>query len=366
MQIDVKMRMRYTLIIEQSIAQLQDQGGFMESYNNNAHRKITIDKIAQNLGYSKTTISRAISGKGRISQDTRKKVLQYCEECGYKPNIIARGLAKSKTYNIAAVLPADPELNEIPFFQNCLLGICEMASSIGYDIIVVTMEAGNISRIRNVVENHKVDAVILLRTLVQDVAVDYLQKIGFPFTVIGNSKNLDVPQIDNHHVEACRELTSLLVAKKMRRMAFIGGNLEHVVNQKRFQGFQEGLTLNQIKLNWDLIYLNCTTKAMVYTAVEKIVENNAECIICMDDKICSQVLVKLNDMRVMIPRDLKIASFYDSLFLQSYHPSITTLKFDEKELGRMACKMTLDRLNGEDVAQKLYLGYDVVLRSSTK
>ena len=84
MRIDVKMRMRYTLIIEQPIAQLQDQGGFMESYNNNAHRKITIDKIAQNLGYSKTTISRAISGKGRISQDTRKKVLQYCEECGYK------------------------------------------------------------------------------------------------------------------------------------------------------------------------------------------------------------------------------------------------------------------------------------------
>lgn len=338
----------------------------MERYNKNAHRKMTIDKIAKDLGYSKTTISRAISGKGRIGSDTRKRVLQYCEQCGYKPNIVAQGLAKSKTYNIAAVLPEDPELNEIPFFQNCLLGICEMAASMGYDIIVVTMKTGDISRIQNVVENHKVDAVILLRTLVQDSAADYLLQNDFPFLVVGNSENPDILQVDNHHVEACRELTSLLIAKKMRRLAFIGGNLEHVVSQKRFQGFQEGLTLNQIPLNRDLIYLNCTTKAMVYTAVEKIVSDNAECIVCMDDKICSQVLVKLSDMRVMIPRDLKIASFYDSLFLQSYHPSITTLKFDEKELGRMACKMIVERLNGKEIAQKLYLGYDVVLRSSTK
>ena len=58
---------------------------------------ITISDVAEALGVSKTTVSRAISGKGRIGEATRQKVLAYIEEHDYKPNVIARGLAQSKT-----------------------------------------------------------------------------------------------------------------------------------------------------------------------------------------------------------------------------------------------------------------------------
>ena len=51
---------------------------------------ITISDIAEALGVSKTTVSRAISGKGRIGEVTRKRVLDYIEEHDYKPNVIAR------------------------------------------------------------------------------------------------------------------------------------------------------------------------------------------------------------------------------------------------------------------------------------
>ena len=57
---------------------------------------ITISDVAEALGVSKTTVSRAISGKGRIGEATRQKVLAYIEEHDYKPNVIARGLAQSK------------------------------------------------------------------------------------------------------------------------------------------------------------------------------------------------------------------------------------------------------------------------------
>ena len=53
--------------------------------------KITIDQVAKALGVSKTTVSRAISGKGRIGEATRRRVLEYIEENDYKPSIIARG-----------------------------------------------------------------------------------------------------------------------------------------------------------------------------------------------------------------------------------------------------------------------------------
>ena len=64
------------------------------------NKKVTIDDIARELNVSKTTVSRAISGKGRISTATRERVMQYIQAANYKPNVIAKGLAKSKTYNI--------------------------------------------------------------------------------------------------------------------------------------------------------------------------------------------------------------------------------------------------------------------------
>ena len=56
----------------------------------------TIDDIARELGVSKTTVSRAISGKGRIGQATRERVLEFIEKHDYRPNVMAKGLAQKK------------------------------------------------------------------------------------------------------------------------------------------------------------------------------------------------------------------------------------------------------------------------------
>ena len=81
----------------------------METFRNDklGNKKITISDIAEALQVSKTTVSRAISGKGRISEETRLKVLEYIEEKDYKPNVIAKGLAQQRTYNIGLVIPGD-------------------------------------------------------------------------------------------------------------------------------------------------------------------------------------------------------------------------------------------------------------------
>ena len=112
----------------------------METFRNDRldNKKITISDIAEALNVSKTTVSRAISGKGRISEETRQKVLAYIQEKDYKPNVIAKGLAQQKTYNIALVIPGDCNLVDMPFFQNSMQGICEEASRNDYDVMLVT------------------------------------------------------------------------------------------------------------------------------------------------------------------------------------------------------------------------------------
>ena len=80
----------------------------------------TIDDIARELGVSKTTVSRAISGKGRISKETRERVFAFIEEHDYRPNVVARALAQSRTYNLGLVLPADYSVMGFPFFKECM------------------------------------------------------------------------------------------------------------------------------------------------------------------------------------------------------------------------------------------------------
>jgi len=65
-----------------------------------SEKNITISDVAEALGVSKTTVSRAISGKGRIGEATRKRVLEYIDKYDYKPNVIAKSLAQSKTFNM--------------------------------------------------------------------------------------------------------------------------------------------------------------------------------------------------------------------------------------------------------------------------
>ena len=84
-----------------------EKSNIIQNMNNRlrSSKKITMLDIANELNVSKTTVSRAISGRGRIGKETREKVLNYIGTLGYTPNNIARGLASSKTYNIGVIIP---------------------------------------------------------------------------------------------------------------------------------------------------------------------------------------------------------------------------------------------------------------------
>ena len=90
-----------------------------------------------------------------------------------------------------------------------------------------------------------------------------------------------------------------------------------------------------------------------------------DCIICSDDVICSRALIRLGELGVRIPQDIKIASFYDSIHLANYNPPITSLKIDIKALGIEAGKVLISLINGEEVPHQTLLDYEIVLKKST-
>lgn len=339
----------------------------MEVFKNDKQgtKKITIADVAQALQVSKTTVSRAISGKGRISEDTRQRVLEYIKENDYKPNVIAKGLAQKKTYNIAFVIPGDCNLADMPFVQNSMQGVCEEASAHDYDVMLVTITDNNFSNLQRMIANHKVDGVILSRSFVKDKAAAFLKEHGIAFVLMGTSKDDGILQVDNDHKAACCELVSSILRGGMTRIGLIGGNCSYVVNRTRLQGYRDAFRNQKLTMLEELIYGDCETRGRIEQAVKNLLRQKAQCIICMDDMICLQVLQVLERENIKIPQQMKIASFYDSSLLTHKEPTVTSLLFDDRALGALTCRVLLSYIQGNEVNGKNLLGYEIVYREST-
>lgn len=329
-------------------------------------KNLTIGDIAEELGVSKTTISRAISGKGRIGEKTRERVLSYIEEHHYRPNIIARGLAQNKTFNLGVVLPGDYNVVELPFFQKCMLGVSRVASARGYDVLISMVTAKDTNQLKRVVTNRKIDGAILTRTLANDKPMKYLLQEGLPFVAIGSAADERVVQVDNDHRRACRELTERLLENGVRKVALIGSDESHVVTGSRRQGFEDAFAEREDWKGGRQIFMNVKDDAQVREIVDGLLADGTECIVSMDDFLCGCVLNALQLKNIAVPEQMQVASFYDSTLLGNRSPSVTSIRFDVEELGQKACETLLFMLEGETVEPRTLLGYEVRMRGSTK
>ena len=322
------------------------------------NKKITIADVAQALGVSKTTVSRAISGKGRIGEKTRTRVLQYIEENDYRPNVVAQGLAQSKTFNIGVVVPGSYALTDLPFFQECLVGIHEKASGMGYDVLLTFCNNEDISDLERIVQFQKVDGMILLRSYTRDLAIDYLLEEKVPFVVIGSTKRKGICMVDHDHRKACCELTEKLLKNGMRRIALIGGDEKLVVTKNRLDGFEKAYQNQHLSYDTHLLYRDCKDADAVKSAVKSILLQGADCIACMDDSICHNVLQVLELEKKKVPKDISVASFYGSPLPENGATPVASLFFDAKELGRQAANMLCEQMQGTLEHTKVLLEYE--------
>ena len=327
---------------------------------------ITIQDVADALGISKTTVSRAISGKGRIGEATRARVLEFIEENNYRPSPLAKGLAQSRTYNIGWVIPGDSGSGSLPFFQRCMSGVLDVAAARDYDLLISMIYEGNISHLKRVVDNRKLDGLVLARTMVEDECIRYLKETGLPFVVIGSSPEKNVIQVDNDHVKACMELTSILLMKGCEKLALIGCADGTVVTKNREKGFRKAFSDTGKKLDEELVFITGGEVLDVEVAVEDALIKGAECIVCMDDFVCTTALAKFKRDGVKIPDDIWVASFYNSPVLENNQPAITTLSYDPRGLGITACQNLLKVIDKEEIPLKTMLGYQVLLKESTR
>ncbi|MBQ9930665.1 MAG: LacI family DNA-binding transcriptional regulator [Oscillospiraceae bacterium] len=146
-----------------------------------AKKNITIDDIARDLGVSKTTVSRAISGKGRISAATRNKIMDYAARFNYRPSAAAKGLAERRTRNLMLVVAEHAP-------QRLLRSIWEEATRQEYHILLCYAGKDGKAALLRALDDRKVDGVLLA---VEDAGLlQQLQQRQIPFASPHNCREL--------------------------------------------------------------------------------------------------------------------------------------------------------------------------------
>lgn len=324
---------------------------------------MTLDEIARELNLSKSTVSRALSGKGRIGSATRERVIAFARESGRireekKPERVHTG-------NIGVVLPADVYTTGNPYFQGCLLGVCETASMMDFNILLTTSTANDISNIRAMVEEKKVDGIILTRSLEDDKAVQYLTGIHFPVGLTGLSDREEVLEVDIDNEGAAEQLTTLLIGQGYQRFALVVEDLSYQVNRSRYDGFCKALLKNGLSREKQFFHTVSLNMELLDSLIHNILNRRVECIICGDDVVCTRIMARLQADGYRIPRDVAIASLYNSSNLGCFTPAVTAVNVSAAQVGNMIGKQLIQYILGQAYESRVMMDFEILLRKST-
>lgn len=321
---------------------------------------MTFDEVAKELGVSKTTVSRALSGKGRISKETREQICSFVRQ--QEAGIVEE---RTSTHNIGVVLPADVYDGRGAYFQSCLLGACEAASMYKYNVLLTTERAHDISELKLLVENRRVDGIVLTRGFEDDKALQYLTDIHFPTAITGSCKYDEVIQVDTDNEGASEKMTSMLIGRGFRKFALLVKDMNFSVDKRRYNGFCKALYKNGIPVEEQLFYNGSVKMEFLDSIIGNLMAQKVECIICGDDEVCTMIMSKLQAEGYRIPKDIAIASLYNSPNLECYSPAVTAVNVAATQMGNTAGKQLIQKLMGKSYETKTMVDYEILFRKST-
>lgn len=324
---------------------------------------VTLEIIAKNLGLSKSTVSRAISGKGRISKATIEKVRNYAKEIGYEsPNTI---IDEKNRSSIAVIMPADAYSAHVPFFQECILGVSETSALLGVNVIILNGNHIDTKKVLEMIEDQVFEGIIFLRAPTDEKFFEELIAIHFPVALVGYSPMKKLIQINTNNHNSARELSTVLVQQGYRHFLSIFGNMDFEVNQERRLGHMHALEDFGLDVNKNYLVTNIINNKLIDNVLENYLNLNIDCILCGDDVICSRVISKLQSDGKHIPRDIAVASLENSVILDSLFPPVTTVNIPVKQIGTLVSQQLIQKIRNEEYQEHIKIDHEIFVRKST-
>lgn len=320
--------------------------------NDRASMRVTISDMADALGMTKSTVSRAMNGYSDISEATRLRVKRMAEKLNYQPLSHAQAIKTGRTRSLGLVLQLSDHDSQRPFLAEFLAGVSAGASNEGFTLTVASADdhAHLIEIFRSLLRDGKADGFILPRAMVKDERVRMLRDADVPFVLFGRQDNADgCAWYDVRGEDAMFDAVQHLASLGHKRIGFINGGVIYSYAGLREIGFADGMAAAGLMLDTDLIIEDVVTTVEGAIAAEQLLSHDAPptAIICATDRAALGVYQAAQARGLTIGRELSVVA-YDGI-QDGMHavPPLTTFSVDNREAGVQLATLLIRRVRGE-------------------
>lgn len=311
--------------------------------------KVTLKDISDETGFSVSTVSRAVRGKGRISQSNRKKIIASARKLGYPLPENGEAREKNKTLSIAIIT----NFQTGEFYSSFFVGFNEAAKNMEMNISLFSIEP----------DLESIDTLIgELRTLGYSAAVMFVPQLkesqyrhildtkpkDFPIVSCSNIDNSVLDTVTFDAYQGATLVSKHFYAQGYRNMGIIEGPVEAPEARFRTNGFNDYIKQSgDAKITW--LYPGDYTHESGIRAFQKFnqLESKPEAIFAANDAMALGFIETARKAGYDIPRDIGLAGFDNLPFCDYHYPKITSVNTDYKLLAENTLDNLLARLRGE-------------------
>lgn len=308
---------------------------------------VTIKDIAKALNLSISTVSRALKGSYRISEETIELVKQYAYANNYRPNLMAQSLKGKHSRSIGLILSSVPN----NFFAEVISGIESIASGSNYHLIITQ----SLESIEKEQENlthltwRSVDGLLVSVSSETKTFEHFLkvQQEGTPIVFVDRiADTIKTHSVESDNAGGAYMATKHLIENGYTRIAHITSPAELSITRERLEGYYKALAEYNIPVDEHLVKY-CRHGGMHREEVEQVIgellrdKSKPDAIFTASDRITLFTMSILHHLGIKIPGEIAVAGFSNFSAPEIINPSLTVIKQPAFELGRNAAELLI-------------------------
>ncbi|OJU10089.1 MAG: hypothetical protein BGN86_06100 [Caulobacterales bacterium 68-7] len=324
----------------------------------------TIKDVAEAVGLSIATVSRALSNPSMLNAATLERVSKAIDELGYRPNLTARNL---KTNETRLIIVTAPSLS--PFFLEFFRGAEQAARETNYSVLIGHTERDPV-RERGFVDqvnSRRADGMVLVSSMGLATLSEGARRLPPMVIALDIGPDNDLPNVRVDHAAAAAEATEHLLSLGHRRIAHIKGAEFSPMTAHRLEGFQRALAAHGVPFDPTLVAQGAFTMESGEQAMESLLAAGPPptAVFAANDEMAVGAIRALRRAGLRTPQDVSVVGFDDQRIAALYEPPLTTVRIPTFEIGYLSVKKLTRMLAGEAAELETVLPCQLIIRQST-